>query len=192
LVQEGLIREVYENKSLLLPTWVVTEQRLDASYDSKVREPIWTFAHPDRRRKARRFWDINRWPLHLQSDETQAEIRAEGPKPDEPVMVVSPQFQFIPPQARAAPQTDRVPFMPQTTAVPAPVETPHNDIIEAGEEIEIPFSHPDVGKRGFRAVDPLWYTGNTPQEKAAMEARLKERKYKAKTTNGRNEANTTM
>ncbi|KAH6885871.1 hypothetical protein B0T10DRAFT_576658 [Thelonectria olida] len=179
LVGEGLVREVYENKSLLLPNRAITVQRSDGPYDYKMREPIWTFAHPQRRRKARQFWDMNRWPLHLQSDETQAEIRASGPKPDEPIVGASPQFQPFSLQARAAPQAGRVPIMPQTTPVPAPAvtrqENSQENLAEVAEEIEIPFSNPDVGRRNFRAGDPRWYAGNTPQEKAAVEARFKER-----------------
>ncbi|KAF5628435.1 hypothetical protein F52700_8169 [Fusarium sp. NRRL 52700] len=78
VVRKAILREAYENKSMLLPN------RVDRSVDEKGlrtrsplrREPVWSFAHPDRRGKAPRFWDINRWPLHLQSESTAESIRS--------------------------------------------------------------------------------------------------------------------
>ncbi|KAF5695773.1 hypothetical protein FDENT_79 [Fusarium denticulatum] len=77
-VRKEILREAYENKSMLLPN------RIDRGVDEKGlrtrsplrREPVWSFAHPDRRGKAPRFWDINRWPLHLQSESTAESIRS--------------------------------------------------------------------------------------------------------------------
>lgn len=43
-------------------------------------EPIWTFGHPSRKKKAHMFWDINNWPLHLQSESTRQIIASRGPK----------------------------------------------------------------------------------------------------------------
>lgn len=81
-VREALVREVYENHSRLLPMWSVVshDATLPGTHEEKVREPIWSFAHPDRRTCARdRFFDVNRWPVHLQTPEAQAQIRDSGP-----------------------------------------------------------------------------------------------------------------
>ncbi|KAF4343383.1 hypothetical protein FBEOM_2681 [Fusarium beomiforme] len=80
VVRKAIIREAYENKSMLFPS------RIDRTIDEKGlrvqsprrREPVWSFAHPDRRGKAPRYWDISRWPLHLQSESTAEKIRSGG------------------------------------------------------------------------------------------------------------------
>ncbi|KAF9775401.1 hypothetical protein IL306_006492 [Fusarium sp. DS 682] len=80
VVRKAIVREAYENKSMLFPS------RIDRTVDEKGlrvksprrREPVWSFAHPNRKGKAPRYWDINRWPLHLQSESTAESIRSGG------------------------------------------------------------------------------------------------------------------
>ncbi|KAK1254583.1 hypothetical protein MKX08_008578 [Trichoderma sp. CBMAI-0020] len=44
------------------------------------REPVWTFGHPSRKRAVHLFWDINNWPVHLQSERRRQIIASRGPK----------------------------------------------------------------------------------------------------------------
>ncbi|PNP48068.1 hypothetical protein TGAMA5MH_00725 [Trichoderma gamsii] len=44
------------------------------------REPIWTFGHPSRKKTVHLFWDINNWPVHLQSERRRQIIASRGPK----------------------------------------------------------------------------------------------------------------
>ncbi|KAL7945140.1 hypothetical protein V8C42DRAFT_358170 [Trichoderma barbatum] len=43
------------------------------------REPVWTFGYPSRKKPVHLFWDINNWPVHLQSESRQTIIRSRGP-----------------------------------------------------------------------------------------------------------------
>ncbi|KAL7927182.1 hypothetical protein ACQKWADRAFT_327108 [Trichoderma austrokoningii] len=134
IVRKGLIREAYENKTMLWPlplpynsyatsyeaadptTWrerlskywkgrestVAHQDRvkiLDAHIQKEEEncetasqkqhlkttrcEPIWTFGHPSRKNKAHMFWDINNWPLHLQSESKRQIIASRGKKQQE-------------------------------------------------------------------------------------------------------------
>jgi hypothetical protein len=47
------------------------------------REPVWTFGHPSRKRIVHMFWDINNWPVHLQSESRRQIIASRGPKKQE-------------------------------------------------------------------------------------------------------------
>ncbi|PTB74076.1 hypothetical protein M440DRAFT_1393890 [Trichoderma longibrachiatum ATCC 18648] len=44
------------------------------------REPVWTFAHPSRKKAVHLFWDVNNWPVHLQSESRQRVIESRGPE----------------------------------------------------------------------------------------------------------------
>lgn len=81
LVRKGIILEMYENKNLL---WATAERgfpRERGGYaPSSRREALWTFGHPANKPKAKRFFDLNRWPLHLQNERRQAGISASGPQ----------------------------------------------------------------------------------------------------------------
>ncbi|PTB37813.1 hypothetical protein M441DRAFT_447892 [Trichoderma asperellum CBS 433.97] len=47
------------------------------------REPVWTFGHPSRKKAVHLFWDINNWPVHLQSESRRQIIASRGPKKQE-------------------------------------------------------------------------------------------------------------
>ncbi|EHK39977.1 hypothetical protein TRIATDRAFT_152892 [Trichoderma atroviride IMI 206040] len=47
---------------------------------TKRREPVWTFGHPSRKKAVHLFWDINNWPVHLQSERKRQIIASRGPK----------------------------------------------------------------------------------------------------------------
>lgn len=76
LVRTGLLREAWENKTLAHPSRVVTYSNGEVC---ELRDSRWSFARG--RRQVKQWWDINRWPVHLQSEETQQKIRATGPRP---------------------------------------------------------------------------------------------------------------
>ncbi|KAL6877055.1 hypothetical protein J3F83DRAFT_759382 [Trichoderma novae-zelandiae] len=44
------------------------------------REPVWTFAHPSRKKAVHLFWDVNNWPVHLQSESRRRAIASRGPE----------------------------------------------------------------------------------------------------------------
>lgn len=44
------------------------------------REPVWTFGHPSRKTPVHLFWDVNNWPVHLQSESRRQIIASRGPK----------------------------------------------------------------------------------------------------------------
>lgn len=83
VVRRNILREAAENKTMLWPLAVPRDSSVDgvAGRDGRTvlrREALWSFAHPSRTAKAPRFFDVNAWPLEVQSKETQAAIRAAG------------------------------------------------------------------------------------------------------------------
>ncbi|KAJ4134682.1 hypothetical protein NW768_004280 [Fusarium equiseti] len=77
-IRKGIIREAYENKSMIFPSRIDRYTNQDGFTVELPRrhEPVWSFAHPQRKTKAPRYWDVNRWPLHLQSEMTAERIRS--------------------------------------------------------------------------------------------------------------------
>ncbi|KAH7179656.1 uncharacterized protein B0J16DRAFT_323135 [Fusarium flagelliforme] len=77
-IRKGIIREAYENKSMIFPSRIDRYTNQDGFTVELPRrhEPVWSFAHPERKTKAPRYWDMNRWPLHLQSETTAERIRS--------------------------------------------------------------------------------------------------------------------
>lgn len=123
-ITQNIIREVYANKDMLHPTRVMPFKGADGkTRDVTSREPVWTFAHPDHRPKARQFWDINRWPLHLQSKETEKAIRSSGPQP--PSVVTGTQRSprpETPPGSSSPPETP--PVRPEKAVQPSDPQPP--------------------------------------------------------------------
>ncbi|KAJ6790024.1 hypothetical protein PWT90_06749 [Aphanocladium album] len=84
IVRRSILREAAENKTML---WPLTVPRAasglgdhEGGFGSAVlrREAVWSFAHPSRRAPVKRFFDVNSWPLEMQSEEAQASIRARS------------------------------------------------------------------------------------------------------------------
>lgn len=273
-IRTNIIREAYENKDMLHPTRVVSSKGADGKPRYVATRPgVWTFAHPDHRPKARQFWDINRWPLHLQSNETQEAIRSSGPRrpsvgrrtpsgsssppdspPSRPGKIVqssnprppstvpdtqrSPRQEIRPgvwsthyPKSKTAPERHatqsrtllgefpretttrhsnlekttqssslqppsvgsmaqvqrtqrsarpdiRPGALPQRPNVKAPPEIPTVQTrtlpAEFSREIDIPYSDPDVGRRGFRVGVPQFWAGDTPLQRKVMEDTARE------------------
>lgn len=91
LVRKGIIKEAYENKTLLWPRRCGFDEDENDENIVKIphwcRESTWALAHPSVRPKAKQFFNMNHWPLHLQTEKRQAEIRESGlaePTPEEP------------------------------------------------------------------------------------------------------------
>ncbi|KAH6999824.1 hypothetical protein EDB80DRAFT_583354 [Ilyonectria destructans] len=183
-ISQNLIREVYENKDMLHPTRVMPFKGADGkTRDVTSRPSVWTFAHPDHRPKARQFWDINRWPLHLQSEETEKTIRSSGPRPQR-----SPRPETPPGSSKSVAQlqrTQRSPrpeirpgALPQRSNVEVPPEIPtvqsRSLPAEFSRDIAIPYSDPDVGRRGFRVGVPQFWAGDTPLQRKVMEETARE------------------
>lgn len=86
MVRAGIIREAYEGKTLLWPR-IPDSDEGDVEEKDKIElirgwrgEPLWAFGHPSVRPKAKQFFNINHWPVHLQTPERQADIRVSGPE----------------------------------------------------------------------------------------------------------------
>lgn len=86
-IRKGIIREAYENKSMIFPSRIdrYTDEESGLMVQLPRRhEPVWSFAHPERKAKGPRYWDMNRWPLHLQSESTAERIRSGAFHKDAP------------------------------------------------------------------------------------------------------------
>lgn len=81
-VRNGMLRETCENKTMLWPVrWRRVKDKVTG--EERVvweRDGVWGWARPDVR-KSRRYFDVNRWPLHLQSEKRQAEIKRASRMP---------------------------------------------------------------------------------------------------------------
>lgn len=86
IVRRNVLREMAENKTMLWPVAVPRDSSLgeeEAPKDGRTvlrREAVWSFAQT--RTKVRRFFDVNKWPLEMQSEETRARIRSQGANGD--------------------------------------------------------------------------------------------------------------
>lgn len=82
LVRRRILREAAENKTMLWPLPVPRDSSsAQGGRDGRTvlrREAVWSFAHSSRRESVPRFFDVNTWPLEVQSGETQTAIRARG------------------------------------------------------------------------------------------------------------------
>ncbi|KAH7493006.1 hypothetical protein FOMA001_g440 [Fusarium oxysporum f. sp. matthiolae] len=196
VVRKAILREAYENKSMLFPN------RIDRSVDEKGlrvrshrrREPVWSFAHPDRRGKAPRFWDINRWPLHLQSESTAESIRSGAfyrpapsplaPEPTKapriPVRVATPP---VSPISSVLPTVQRKvhrEVQPEATTM-APDMTESMDTSESqvhhfpglGEEFTVTFQDLADSRRTFTTGSSQYLLGDTPLQKKYIEDLIK-------------------
>ncbi|KAF7537990.1 hypothetical protein G7Z17_g12739 [Cylindrodendrum hubeiense] len=175
-VFRGIIREAYENKDMLFPTRVVLLKGADGTArDVSRREPVWAFAHPDQKPLTGRFWDINQWPLHLQSDETRKKIESSGPQPD-PLASLRP---VPPPQTtRGLPPPEFLPGWStlqrrNMTPPEVPVVYSHSLPAQFAQEIDIPFSDPDVGRRGFDPRATEFWAGDTPLQRKVIEKSIR-------------------
>lgn len=113
------------------------------------REPIWTFGHPSRKKAVHLFWDINNWPVHLQSERRRQIIASRGPKKEK--------------------HGDDVANNEEATAAFA-------EKMEM-EEDEIPFYTKAMQRRKFIPGMRGYMMGDTPLQKKKIEHRMKMSKF---------------
>ncbi|KUI70413.1 hypothetical protein VM1G_05792 [Cytospora mali] len=75
IIRDHIINEAMRNDSML---WPARNARscTDIS-DEKVRPPLWDWAKAEVRGPVKKFFDMNRWPLQLQTEETQRRIKSD-------------------------------------------------------------------------------------------------------------------
>ncbi|KAF4953829.1 hypothetical protein FGADI_5621 [Fusarium gaditjirri] len=196
VVRKAILREAYENKSMLFPN------RIDRSVDEKGlrrrsprrREPVWSFAHPDRRGKAPRFWDINRWPLHLQSKSTAESIRSGRfykpassrlvPEPNKasqilaavatsPVSPVSSMSPTVQREVHREVQPEATTMVPTVTESMDTSESQGQHFPGLGEEFTVTFQDLANSRRTFTTGSSQYLLGDTPRQKKYIEDLIK-------------------
>ncbi|RBA11427.1 hypothetical protein FPRO05_04599 [Fusarium proliferatum] len=190
VVRKAILREAYENKSMLLPS------RIDRSVDEKGlrtrsplrREPVWSFAHPDRRGKVPRFWDINRWPLHLQSESTAESIRSGRfykpvPSPLAPGSNKEPRISVRFATPPVSPISSGLPTFQRELhgEVQPEATTMASDMIESqiyrfpgfGENFSVTFQDLADSRRTFITGSSQYLLGDTPLQKKYIEELIK-------------------
>lgn len=71
-IRRGVINEIVRADNMLYPGRSTNYLQADAP---KTRESIWDWAKPEVRGKSKKFFSLNRWPVQLQSAETQHRIK---------------------------------------------------------------------------------------------------------------------
>lgn len=79
VVRRGIIDELSEGKSTLWPSRPRFSKKLEGGKEVEVatlhRDRVWDWAAPEVAGRKGRFFSVNRWPVHLQSERTQEKIR---------------------------------------------------------------------------------------------------------------------
>ncbi|KAL7939132.1 hypothetical protein V8C35DRAFT_326323 [Trichoderma chlorosporum] len=112
------------------------------------REPVWTFGHPSRKKPVHLFFDINNWPVHLQSESRQRIIRSRGPA----------RRQASDDEAAADIGEDMAAFAE-----------------ELEEAAEMPLWKRAEQRRKFMPGGGKFWMGDTPLQRKEFEARMKKR-----------------
>ncbi|KAL7793250.1 hypothetical protein V8C37DRAFT_402047 [Trichoderma ceciliae] len=115
-------------------------------------EPVWTFGHPSRKKAAHLFWDVNNWPVHLQSDSRRRIIESRGPAKRTPGDVADDDA------AAAAIAGDMAAFAQRLE-----------------EEAEMPYWKKAEQRRKFVPGRDEFWMGDTPLQRKAVETRMKMR-----------------
>ncbi|KPM40355.1 hypothetical protein AK830_g6206 [Neonectria ditissima] len=192
MVREAIVREAYENKSLLHPTRMVRQKGADGLVrDVARREPVWSFALPGRKPIAELFWDINRWPLHLQSEKTQETIRSSGPENHDGLTATTGD------PAKASEEVPSQEIPSHKDDVQAPEISVQDDDVtmsdcstdeyevqtsevqdpkkpsKGAQEFTVSFSDPDVGRRTFMPGPAEFWVGDTPLQRRVFEESIR-------------------
>lgn len=191
ILLRGIVREAYENKSMLFPTRVT--RRIDDTGKTITseprREPVWSFGHPERCGKGPRFWDINRWPLHLQTEETRDLIESSGP--DDSVCVVPPSLGRRPLERTKKKRTEsRRRFGEEieegqekeeiTWESKGKGRADDNSLLKLGQPFGFTFQDQAQIRRRFKPGTPEYWLGDTPLQKKMIEERIKSGKHHPK------------
>ncbi|UPK98026.1 hypothetical protein LCI18_008961 [Fusarium solani-melongenae] len=194
MLRRGIIREAYENKSMLFPTRV-TRRINDTGKtitSAPRREPVWSFGHPERCGKGPRFWSIDRWPLHLQSEETRDLIESSGSNGS--VCVVPPSMGGKPPKRTKKKRTkghrrfeEEAEEQRDTTMEDVEVEEEEEvtwepkgkgrahdiSLRQLGQPFGFTYRDQAHIRRRFKPGTPEYWLGDTPLQKQRIEDRIK-------------------
>ncbi|RFU78866.1 hypothetical protein TARUN_3347 [Trichoderma arundinaceum] len=110
-------------------------------------EPVWTFGHPSRKKAVHLFWDINNWPVHLQSESRRKIIASRGPAKQAPSEIYN---------GTAAVLGDMTAFA---------------ETLE--EEAEMPYWKKAEQRRKFVPGRDEFWMGDTPLQRKAFETRMR-------------------
>ncbi|KAF4973746.1 hypothetical protein FSARC_54 [Fusarium sarcochroum] len=191
LIRKGIIREARENKSMLFPS------RIDRHINEKGetvelpprREPVWSFAHPERRGKVPRFWDINRWPLHLQPKPRGGgnwyanDMLGYKPRIELTRRLLSKEVRSLvapAPTSSVKPKAQRE-RKPEPTSKTSPDVTKKMDMTKdqsqsipgLGEKFAVTFRDMAQSRRTFRPGPPQYWLGDTPLQRKAIEKSIR-------------------
>lgn len=75
IIRDHVINEAMRNDTMLWPAR--NAYRYNDIYDEKVRPPLWDWAKVEVRGPVKKFFDVNRWPLQLQTEDTQRRIKSD-------------------------------------------------------------------------------------------------------------------
>ncbi|KAH6608946.1 hypothetical protein Trco_002292 [Trichoderma cornu-damae] len=120
-------------------------------------EPVWTFGHPSRKKAVHLFWDMNNWPVHLQSESRRRVIASRGPAKRTPSGVPNDDD-----------DGDGDVAMDGDGDAAAFAE-------ELDEEAEMPYWKKAEQRRRFVPGRDEFWMGDTPLQRKAFEHRMKMR-----------------
>ncbi|KAK7744109.1 hypothetical protein SLS53_003630 [Cytospora paraplurivora] len=75
IIRDHIIDEAMRNDSMLWPAR--NAHNCNDINDEKVRPPLWDWAKVEVRGPVKKFFDLNRWPLQLQTEERQRDIKSD-------------------------------------------------------------------------------------------------------------------
>jgi hypothetical protein len=183
-IRKGIIREAYENKSMIFPSRIdryTDENGLTVELPRR-HEPVWSFAHPGRKVKAPRYWDMNRWPLHLQSESTAERIRSgnfhAGTRENPPFLptIVTPPVTPSRQQTRREvdEEVDEDTELSPTSAEGIDTYENETQIIPGlGKDFVVTYGDVAESRRTFTPGPPQYLLGSTPLQKKYVENFIK-------------------
>ncbi|QPC75985.1 hypothetical protein HYE68_006737 [Fusarium pseudograminearum] len=190
-IRKGIIREAYENKSMILPSRIdryTDEDGLTVELPRR-HEPVWSFAHPERKGKAPRYWDMNRWPLHLQSESTAERIRSGNfhedaraifssaivtPSDSPTTLAVQKTSQEVDEELDEEEEEDEDTAVSGISEQEADTSEPEGKTIPGiGKEFAVTYADVAESRRTFTPGPPHYFLGSTPLQKKYIENRIK-------------------
>ncbi|CEI65290.1 hypothetical protein FVEN_g6282 [Fusarium venenatum] len=186
-IRKGIIREAYENKSMIFPSRIdryTDEDGLTVELPRR-HEPVWSFAHPGRKAKAPQYWDMNRWPLHLQRESTAERIRSgnfhadtqENP-PFSPT-IVTPSVSPVTPTRQQTrreidEEVDEDTALSTTSAEGTDTYVKETQTIPGlGKDFVVTYGDVAESRRTFTPGPPQYLLGSTPLQKKYVENYIK-------------------
>lgn len=75
IIRDHIINEAMRNDTMLWPARNANSYTDD--HDEKVRPPLWDWAKVEVRGPVKKFFDVNRWPLQMQTEDRQRQIKSD-------------------------------------------------------------------------------------------------------------------